>query len=211
MRLDGVKILITAGPTKEKWDTVRYLTNRSSGRTGLSIAKKACEKGALVTVVSCMEEHDVPGVKHVHAESAADMYTAVRDIIKDFRIFISAAAVCDFKPVAVNGKIKKRSGVPVIKLERTVDILEWAGRETEGKVIVGFSLSDSIDIENGQKKMKDKNCSIMVVNDTSNMGSSQRKTFVLISGTDREEYNDLSLDETAEVILKKCEVLLEKS
>lgn len=202
----GLNILITAGPTREMWDTVRYLSNLSSGKTGLAIAKTAVKCGANVTLISS-KYGDLHGINFIYAESAVDMFEKVKRELGKCKIFISAAAVADFRPVKMKRKIKKRDELPVIKLKRNPDILKWAAEKYPDKLLVGFSLEDKIDVEKGLLKKKEKNCSVMVLNDVQNLGS-DIKTIALITDKGINEYKDLSLEEMAEVILEQCQKLM---
>ncbi len=188
------------------WDTVRYLSNLSSGKTGLAIAKTAMKYGANVTLISS-KYGDLHGINFIYAESAVDMFEKVKRELGKCKIFISAAAVADFRPVRMKRKIKKRDELPVIKLKRNPDILKWAAENYPDKLLVGFSLEDKIDVEKGLLKKKEKNCSIMVLNDVQNLGS-DIKTITLITDKGINEYKDLSLEEMAEVILEQCQKLM---
>lgn len=200
-------MLITAGPTMEMWDTVRYLSNLSSGKTGYALAETAMEAGAGVTLIAGNENYRIKGVRFVHATSAVDMFDAVKKEIEKCKIFISAAAVSDFRPLRVDRKIKKKDECPVIKLERNPDILKWAAETYPDKLFVGFSLEDKVDVEKGRLKKEEKKCRIMVLNDVKNLGS-DLKTFTLITDTGVNVYKNLCVEETAEVILEKCQSLL---
>jgi phosphopantothenoylcysteine decarboxylase/phosphopantothenate--cysteine ligase len=202
--------LITAGPTREMWDPIRYLSNLSSGKTGFAIAEKAREYGANVALISGIKDVKIDGVKIIYIESALDMFEAVKQQIIAADIFISAAAVSDFRPVRAEKKIKKKEDeIPVIRLERNPDILKWVGRNYPGKVIVGFSLEDKVNIDEGIYKMKEKNCKIMVLNDVRNLGSDS-KSFYIINGKNTGRYNDVGLEELATVILEKCRNLIDR-
>lgn len=203
MKLEGVQVLITAGPTREMWDTVRYLSNLSSGKTGFALARTAAEYGAKVKLISSIQRNNIDPVEMIYAESAVDMFNAVKTEADSCDIFISAAAVADYRPVRANEKVKKRDGITVIELEKNPDILKWMGENYPDKILVGFSLEDKMDVEKGILKLKEKHCKVMVLNDTSNLGS-DKKTFTVVSGNDINEYKNLDLKQTAEVILEHC-------
>jgi phosphopantothenoylcysteine decarboxylase/phosphopantothenate--cysteine ligase len=205
--LKGLHILITAGPTREMWDSVRYLTNLSSGKVGFAIAEKAAEYGADVTLITSISDREIPGVKQIHINSAMEMFEAVKKESQKYQIFISSAAVADFRPVKVDHKIKKNGEVPVIHLERNPDILKWVTDNYPDKLNVGFALEDEMDVEKGTAKKERKNCRLMILNDAGNLGSDM-KSFVLISDDDAKCYNSISLGDTAEVILRKCRELI---
>ncbi len=196
-------VLITAGPTIEYWDSVRYLTNRSSGKTGLEIARYARKLGARVTLVSAIKKHAETGLRHIIITSARDMFKVIKSELKEHNIFISAAAVSDFYPVYQKGKIDKRKGLPKLKLKKNPDILKWAGRNKDNCIIAGFSLQEKIDIKKAVIKKKEKNCDIIVVNRINNLDSN-RKAFVLISDTGIERYQDVDIREMAEIVVKEC-------
>ena len=158
MSLKGLKVLITAGPTREMWDDVRFISNLSSGQTGAEIAKEALRRDADVTVISGVPGLDTGTAKTVNVVSAVDMYEAVEEHIGRSDIFIAAAAVADFRPVKQSGKIRKDSAEPVIRLERNPDILKWVGNNYPSKIKVGFSLQEEPGSDDGAVKMKEKNC-----------------------------------------------------
>jgi phosphopantothenoylcysteine decarboxylase/phosphopantothenate--cysteine ligase len=203
MNLSGMSVLVTAGPTIEMWDSVRFLSNLSSGKMGFSLAKKAKESGADVILISTIEEHKTDGMKFINVKSALEMFEAVKKEFSGCDIFISAAAVCDFMPVRVQGKIEKRKEIPEMRLERNPDILKWAGENSKEKTLVGFSLTDKTDIDEGLRKKQEKNCDIMVLNTVGNIAK-DRRSFVILSGSEATEYSGLGLDEAARVILENA-------
>ncbi|MFW6129542.1 MAG: phosphopantothenoylcysteine decarboxylase [Atribacterota bacterium] len=203
-KLDKSKILITSGPTIEMWDSVRYLSNMSTGKLGYHLAKEAREYGADVTLISSVKSNIIEGVKFIRVVSAIDMFEQVKRKFSNCDIFISAAAVCDYRPAKKKkGKIKKTEPIRTIKLIKNPDILNWAGKQNREQILVGFSLQDRMDKKEGLKKKKEKNCDIMVVNGTENLGA-ERRNFGLIYNNTWKEYNNLSLNKTAAVILEKC-------
>ncbi|MBN2407225.1 MAG: phosphopantothenoylcysteine decarboxylase [Elusimicrobia bacterium] len=204
MNLKGINILITAGPTREMWDTVRYLTNLSSGKTGMAIAEKAREWGASVTLVSQVKPADTRGMKYIKIESALDMFRAVKKEFLLCDVFISSAAVCDFRPVRSKRKISKTSRVECIRLARNPDILRWAGSRKGRRVIAGFALADRMDVEKGLRKMKDKKCDIMIINAVSNLGASKKSFKMVGPESSMSEYRNAALGRMAGVILGKC-------
>ncbi len=169
--LTGRHIVITAGGTRESWDPVRFLGNRSSGKQGVALARAALAHGARVTLIVGSVDTDLPaGVELLHAESAESMLDAVRIALKkDPDALIMAAAVADFRPLApVKGKIKKGEGIPVIELAVTEDILSTVTRENPEMLIVGFAAEtvNSRDqlIAMGQVKLAAKGCTALVLN-----------------------------------------------
>lgn len=165
--LAGKKVLVTAGPTQERLDPVRYLTNRSSGKMGYAIAKVAAYRGAEVTLVSGPTGLDVPlGVKRVDVVSAKDMFEAVTAVSDEEDIIIKAAAVADYRPVSYsNEKIKKKDSELTIELDRTQDILAWLGaHKREGQFLCGFSMETQNMLENSRLKMQKKNLDMICAN-----------------------------------------------
>jgi len=162
--LVGKKILVTAGPTYEDIDPVRYLGNRSSGKMGFEIAKSAFLRGAEVTLISGpTNEIAYPEIKTVNVRSAKEMKSAVEKNLKNNEVLIMSAAVADFKPAKVaRGKIKKEDNPETIKLNRTDDILSTIKKDN--KIIVGFALETDNELSNAKKKLKSKNLDMIVLN-----------------------------------------------
>jgi phosphopantothenoylcysteine decarboxylase / phosphopantothenate---cysteine ligase len=158
------KILVTAGPTYEDIDPVRFIGNRSSGKMGYNIAKAAFLRGADVTLITGpIDEYIYPEIKVINVRSAADMKKAVHTEIKNNKILIMAAAVADFKPAEFSiNKMKKEDKHGQIKLYPTEDIL--SSLKTSGKKIVGFALETENEKENALKKLKSKNLDMIILN-----------------------------------------------
>lgn len=172
--LEGKKVLITAGPTMESLDPVRFLTNRSSGKMGYAIAKAAVARGAKVTLVSGKTNQTPPvGLdQFIPIESAVDMYKAVMENLESSDIIIKSAAVADYRPKNVSDKkIKKTDGDLVIELERNPDILMEVGKKKGSKVLVGFAAETNDLIENASKKVQKKNLDFIVANDLTKEGA----------------------------------------
>ena len=172
--LKGQKVLITAGPTRESLDPVRFISNRSSGKMGYAIAKMAMLRGADVTLVSGPVSIPAPPfVKFVPVESAKEMYEAVRDRAMEQDIIIKAAAVADYRPVTISGdKIKKSDHDMSIPLERTTDILKYLGEnKKEGQFLCGFSMETRDMIENSRKKLEKKKLDMIVANNVKEEGA----------------------------------------
>ena len=172
--LAGKKVLVTAGPTQERLDPVRYLTNRSSGKMGYAIAKVAAYRGAEVTLVSGPTGLDVPlGVKRVDVVSAKDMFEAVTAVSDEEDIIIKAAAVADYRPVSYsNEKMKKKDSELTIELDRTQDILAWLGaHKREGQFLCGFSMETQNMLENSRLKMQKKNLDMICANNLKVLGA----------------------------------------
>ncbi|MDW2799009.1 bifunctional phosphopantothenoylcysteine decarboxylase/phosphopantothenate--cysteine ligase CoaBC [Clostridium boliviensis] len=165
--LEGKKILVTAGPTREALDPVRYLTNYSTGKMGYAVARAAALRGAEVTLVTGKTELKKPAfVKVIEIMSAADMFEAVTKEAKDQDAVIKAAAVADYRPSHVNAeKTKKKDGDLSLELERTEDILKWLGEHKQkGQVLCGFSMETENMLENSREKLKRKKIDMIVAN-----------------------------------------------
>lgn len=165
--LKGVKVLVTAGPTTEPIDPVRYISNKSSGKMGYAIAKAAMLRGAEVTLVSgrCSLER-VPFVNTVNVTTAEEMFEAVSAVSDEQDIIIKAAAVADYTPESVSSeKIKKADDDLSIKLKRTQDILKYLGEhKRENQVLCGFAMETQNMVENARKKLESKNVDIIAAN-----------------------------------------------
>lgn len=172
--MQGLNVLVTAGPTIEKIDPVRYIANHSSGKMGYSVAEVAAKRGANVTLISGPVHIDAPMfVDVVKVESAKDMYNAVMDHLKSCDILIKAAAVADYTVENISDeKIKKQDDDLSLTLSRTNDILKAAGENKEkNQVICGFSMETSNLIENSEKKLNSKNCDMIIANNLNDNGA----------------------------------------
>jgi phosphopantothenoylcysteine decarboxylase/phosphopantothenate--cysteine ligase len=167
--LSGEHVLITAGPTQEAVDPVRYLTNRSSGKMGYSVVEAALARGAAVTLISGPVSIDPPkGARKISVRSAAEMYEAVKDNLDDATIVVMAAAVADYRPSNTHRqKIKKNGGSIVLNLEPTDDILAAVGATKGTRIVIGFAAETENLIENAKKKLKEKGADLIVANDVS--------------------------------------------
>jgi phosphopantothenoylcysteine decarboxylase/phosphopantothenate--cysteine ligase len=165
--LAGKRVLLTAGPTRERIDPVRFISNRSSGKMGFAVAAAAREAGADVTIVSGpVNIATPPGVKRIEVESAADMLNAVMKNIDGVDIFVATAAVADYRPASpVESKIKKTSESMDLKMERTIDILATVAARTSRPFVVGFAAeTDSVEQYARQKLLK-KNLDMIAANE----------------------------------------------
>lgn len=172
--LEGKKVLITAGPTRESVDPVRFITNRSTGKMGYEMAREAKRRGADVTLVSGRVNLKAPyGVNLINIESAQDMYEEVMKRAGESDIIIKSAAVADYTPQnKSNIKIKKQSGDMKIELERTHDILFEVGQaKTDQQILVGFAAETNDVIENAKSKMQRKNLDFIIANDVKKEGA----------------------------------------
>ncbi|MEX2572244.1 MAG: bifunctional phosphopantothenoylcysteine decarboxylase/phosphopantothenate--cysteine ligase CoaBC [Gemmatimonadota bacterium] len=215
-RLAGKRVLVTAGPTREAIDPVRFVGNRSSGRMGFAIAAAAWRMGADVVLVSGPSHLTTPtGVRRINVESAEEMRAAVAGQIEDAEVLVMAAAVADFRPRSAAGeKIKKSSeSTPALALEPTADILtSTLPQRRAGAVIVGFALETETPVENGQRKLEGKRLDLLVVNDAREPGAGfeveTNRVTLLARDTPPEDLPLLSKDEVAGRILSRVTALL---
>ncbi|WP_267650229.1 bifunctional phosphopantothenoylcysteine decarboxylase/phosphopantothenate--cysteine ligase CoaBC [Listeria innocua] len=172
--LQGKKVLVTAGATREKLDPVRYFTNHSTGKMGFSIAESAARHGANVTLITTSKTLPVPpGVEAVYVESADEMYQAVLERKAEQHIFVMTAAVADYTPANVSEqKIKKQPGDFTIEMKRTKDILLEIGQnKTADQVVIGFAAETENLETNALKKLTSKNADMIVANNISEAGA----------------------------------------
>lgn len=172
--LAGKKVLVTAGPTQEAIDPVRYITNHSSGKMGYAIAKAARSRGAKVTLVSGKTNLETPlGVNRIDVVSAKEMFEAVTLRAPEQDIIVKAAAVADYRPSKIaEQKMKKSEGSMAIELERTDDILQYVGeRKKENQLICGFAMETEHLLERAEEKRKRKNLDMIVANSISQEGA----------------------------------------
>ena len=207
--LKGKKILITAGPTQEKIDPVRYITNHSSGKMGYALAKRAALRGAEVTLVSGQVSiAPPPFVKVVSITSAKDMFDAVTAVSDEQDIIIKAAAVADYRPAFVSDeKMKKKDGEMSIELERTDDILKYLGEhKREGQFLCGFSMETQNMISNSRAKLEKKNLDMIAANNLKVEGAgfkTDTNVLTLITQNEEVSLDMMSKEDAAGVILDK--------
>jgi phosphopantothenoylcysteine decarboxylase/phosphopantothenate--cysteine ligase len=173
LKLKGKRIIITAGPTREKIDPVRYITNHSTGKMGYALAEEAVSQGADVILISGPVAMQAPkGAKIVPVESAEEMYDAVFQYFDESDIVIKTAAVADYRPkVIYDHKVKKQSGEVFLELERTKDILQELGKKKRHQVLVGFAAETEKVEEYAHKKLLQKNADMIVANNVSAEGA----------------------------------------
>jgi phosphopantothenoylcysteine decarboxylase/phosphopantothenate--cysteine ligase len=172
--LRGECLLVTAGPTQEPWDEVRYLSNRSSGKMGYALAEAGARRGARVVLVSGPTHLDPPaGVEVERVRTAEQMAQAVWRHFEPATVILMAAAVADFRPTEIHPrKIKKQGGIPVLSLEPTPDILAMlAPRRRPGQLVVGFAAETENLLANAAAKLRDKHLDLIVANDLSQPGA----------------------------------------
>ena len=203
----GKKLLVTAGPTQESLDPVRYISNHSTGKMGYAIARQAMLRGAQVTLVSGKTELQPPaGVNVVPVVSAADMAAAVKTAASEQDIIIKAAAVADYRPASVaQEKMKKKDGELSIELERTEDILAWLGvHRREGQFLCGFSMETEHLLENSRAKLEKKNIDMIVANNLRQEGAgfgTETNVVTILTKDDTVELPMMSKEEVADRLL----------
>lgn len=211
--MEGKKLLVTAGPTQEKLDPVRYISNHSSGRMGYAIARQAMMRGADVTLVSGKTDLQPPmGVRFVSVVSAADMAQAVKESAPEQDIIIKAAAVADYRPAAVaQEKMKKKDGELSIALERTEDILAWLGaNRRDGQFLCGFSMETEHLLENSRAKLEKKKIDMIVANNLRQEGAGFGTDTNVVTILTREDTIELPLMSKEEVADRLLDCILGK-
>lgn len=215
--LKGKSVIVTAGPTMESIDPVRFISNRSSGKMGYAIATQAINRGADVTLISGPTNLTPPQnlKKLIRIESAKDMYDAVIENLDENQVVIKSAAVADYKPKNyVNKKIKKSDDDLSIELDRNKDIAYEIGKIKNDKILVGFAAETNDLIENARGKVKKKNLDFIVANDLTKEGAGFGVDTNIVKIIDKEgnitEYPKMKKEEVANVILDKVKILLKR-
>ena len=207
----GVRVTVTAGPTQESLDPVRFLTNHSSGKMGYAIAREAMLRGAEVTLISGpVALKPVPGVKLVPIITAQDMLEAVQAALPQTDILIKAAAVADYRPATVaDEKLKKKDGELSIPLERTADILAWVSENRhEGLFVCGFSMETENMLDNSRGKLIKKGLDMIVANNLKTQGAGFGVETNVVTLITRDEIKELPLmgkDEVAGKLLDEIQ------
>lgn len=203
----GMNVLVTAGPTREKIDPVRYISNHSTGKMGYAIARAAMMRGANVTLVTGKTDIVPPmGVHTIEIVSAADMAQAVKQRAKEQDIIIKAAAVADYRPKnTADEKMKKKDDELTIELAKTEDILGYLGaHKEEGQFLCGFSMETENMIENSRKKLEKKNLDLIVANNLKQQGAgfgTDTNIVTLLSKGDTIQLPIMSKEEVADQLL----------
>ncbi len=214
--LKGKRVLVTAGPTQESLDPVRYLTNHSTGKMGYAIARRAMERGADVTLISGPTDLDrVPFVETVDVVSAQDMFEAVSARAEESDLIFKAAAVADYTPCDYSGdKIKKKEGDLSIPLKRTTDILAWLGEHRRpGQVICGFSMETRDMVANSQAKLEKKKVDMICANNLKVSGAGfgvDTNILTVITRQGAEELPLMGKEDAAGQVLDRAMALLDK-
>jgi phosphopantothenoylcysteine decarboxylase / phosphopantothenate---cysteine ligase len=203
----GETVLVTAGPTREKIDPARYLTNRSSGRMGYAVAEAALRRGARVILVSGPTALTPPGGAEItRVESAEQMRDAVLDLLPQATIVIKTAAVSDYRAKSVSGQKLKRKGAITLELEPTADILKEVSGRKQSQIIVGFAAETENVLENARQKLAAKKLDAIVVNDVSREGTgfdSDRNQVTIIARDEIVEVPETTKWEVAQQVLNQ--------
>ena len=212
--LRGKKVLVTAGPTHEALDPVRYLTNRSSGKMGYALAEQAVMRGAVVTLVSGPTHLPRPFKTIVrNVVSAQDMSEAVHELMPEHDILIMAAAVADFRPaVSATEKIKKESMDHSLQLETNTDILQSVSKNKGQKLFIGFARETENELSFAVEKLKRKNCDLLILNNPKKPGAGfdvdTNIVTILKKNGDHKQLEKMSKTKVAQAILDQVQLLL---
>lgn len=204
--LAGKKIIVTAGPTQEKLDPVRFITNHSTGKMGFAVAQAAANRGADVILITGPVSLKTPaGVKRINIKSAKEMFEAVKADYDNCDIVIKAAAVADYRPQNIsNHKIKKADGDNTLLLERTDDILKYLGEHKKNQFLCGFCMETQNLLENAKSKLERKNLDMIVANNLNvsgaGFGTDTNVVTVITKGSSK-ELPQLSKYEVANILL----------
>ncbi len=207
--MEGLKVLVTAGPTQEPIDPVRFISNHSTGKMGFAVARAAMERGAAVTLVYGNTAIEPPLlVETVTVQSTADMLNAVTEHFPSCDMLVKSAAVADFTPVSYHAeKIKKKEGGTVLELKRTTDILATVtGLKKPGQLVCGFSMETDRLLENSKKKLEEKDLDLVVANNLKVEGAGfgvGTNVVTLISRNEVQELPMLSKEEVAHRLLDR--------
>jgi phosphopantothenoylcysteine decarboxylase/phosphopantothenate--cysteine ligase len=203
--LSGETVLITAGPTRERIDPVRYLTNRSSGRMGYALAEAALRRGARVLLVSGPTSITPPGAAELtRVETAEEMWKAVMKLLPESTIVIKTAAVSDYRAKSAAAQKINRTGPLTLELEATVDILAEIARQKDSQLIIGFAAETQNALENARSKLAKKSLDAIVVNDVSREGigfDSDRNAVTIITHDEVVDVPETTKWEVAERVL----------
>jgi phosphopantothenoylcysteine decarboxylase/phosphopantothenate--cysteine ligase len=201
------KVIVTAGPTREYLDPVRFISNRSSGRMGYAIASAALRRGAQVTLISGHSSlNPAKGVNFISVETAADMLGAVNKELNLSTVLIMSAAVSDFRPAEKHKKKIEKSGELLLRLNKTPDILSEIGKKKNRPFIIGFAAETGGRIERAEKKLKEKNMDMIIFNDVTEAGSGfdvDTNRVVIIDKEKKIELPLLSKNSVADAILDR--------
>jgi len=198
-------VLITAGPTKEYLDPVRYISNSSSGKMGIALAKAAVKKSFKVIFVSGLDNLSLPKqVKTINVISALDMFKAVKTSFDKADIVICAAAVADFRPEKfAKNKIKKEAAPAIIKLKKNPDILEYCGKNKTKQIVAGFALETRDLKKNALLKLNKKNADLIIANGAATLNSDKISAILISKYKKPVEIKNVSKNSAAEKIINE--------
>ncbi len=210
-----MRILITAGGTREYIDPVRFISNASSGRMGYALVRAAVGAGHDVVLISTCDLQPPVGAEFVGVESAAEMFAAVKKFFGECDCLIMAAAVADYTPArSAKSKIKKSEQSLTIKLKPTVDILKWAGsckrakgKEAKERVVVGFALEDKAVQSRAEKKLKEKNLDMIIANSPDAIGADKSTVQIKTKGGNWTKIENATKTIIAKRIVRQIEKL----
>jgi len=204
-----MRILITAGGTREYIDPVRFISNASTGKMGYALARTAAKRGHMVTLITAPTAIRPPEhVDVVNVVTSEEMFKAVKDNFDACECLIMAAAVSDYAPLRTSAtKIRKSAANLTIELKPTQDILKWAGRNKKGRVVVGFALEDEAICERAEQKMRDKDLDVIVANTPSAIGADASTVHMKSVNTPWTTWADVSKIRIATILLSQLEAL----
>ena len=205
----GVRVLVTAGGTREAIDPVRYIGNRSSGKQGYAVARAALKRGAKVTLIAANSvEADIDGAEVIHVESADQMFTAMQGRFSEAKIVVMAAAVADSKPVNTSAEKIKKSELLSIDLAPNIDIIATlAAQKSEGQIVIAFAAETSLDRAEATRKMKSKSADILYLNNVANgaiFNSEKTSGEICVSDGSILDIHEESKDTLANILLDKA-------
>ena len=202
-------LLITAGPTREYIDPVRFISNASSGKMGYALARSAKTKGHKVTLISTVDLQPPIGTEFVGVDTAGEMFAAVKKLLGKCDFLIMTAAVADYAPVKISKtKIKKTSENITIKLKPTEDILKWAGKnKKKHQAVVGFALEDKAVLKNAEKKLTEKNLDMIIANTPEAIGADKTTVHIKTAKGNWLKIEDKTKTTIARKIIKQIESL----
>jgi phosphopantothenoylcysteine decarboxylase/phosphopantothenate--cysteine ligase len=205
-----MRILITAGGTREYIDPIRFITNASSGRMGYALARAGLRSGHKVTLITTPTSERHPnGAKIIEVETAAQMFEAVKKHFDNCDCLIMAAAVADYTPVRTKKtKIKKSDESLILKLKPTVDILKWAGKhKRKNQIVVGFALEDKNVQSNAEKKLKEKNLDMIIANTIAAIGAEESRIQIKTPEGIWSRFHEATKNKIAGLIIREIEYI----
>ncbi len=204
-----MRILVTAGGTREYIDPVRFISNASTGKMGYALARTAAMRGHIVTLVAAPMAMIAPShVDTVNVITCSEMFDAVKDNFDQCDCLIMAAAVSDYAPVRTSKmKMKKSASDRTIKLKPTSDILAWAGKNKKSRIVVGFALEDKAILKRAEQKLTDKNLDMIVANSLSSIGADAATVYIKTLDTDWLTVPDTAKRKIAIKIIAQIEAL----